>query len=63
MSGVFSAPKASPQIVEETVPEVIDTSAQTKTEENARKKRRGVSSQIFSGSNLSDVKTKGSLGA
>lgn len=63
MSGVFSSPKATPQIVEDPKPDIIDTGEKTKAEENARKKRRGVASQVFSGSGLADVKTKGSLGA
>lgn len=64
MSGVFSKPKATPQIVEEPTPEVIDTSDKTQAEEQARKKRRGVASQIFAGSGLSDIRTgKTSLGA
>lgn len=64
MSGFTSKPK-TPTIVEPVeVPEVVDTSDKVRQEEQARKKRRGIASQIVSGSDLSNIQTrKTTLGA
>lgn len=49
--------------VEET-PQVVDTTDKVKEEEQGRKKRKGVASQVVSGSDLSSVQTaKKTLGA
>ncbi len=64
MSGVFSKPKMPAVVQEVETPEVVDTSDKTKGEEKSRRKRRGVASQIYAGSDLSGIQTnKTSLGA
>lgn len=64
MSGVFSKPKAPAVVQDVEVPEVVDTSDKTRAEESSRRKRRGVASQIYSGSDLSGIQTtKTTLGA
>ena len=47
MGSLFSTPKYEAP-VQEVVPEVVDNSEQVKGEENRRKKRRGMASQIVS---------------
>lgn len=64
MSGIFSKPKTPAVVQEVETPEVVDTSDKTREEENARRKRRGVASQVYSGSDLSGIQTsKTTLGA
>lgn len=64
MSGIFSKPK-TPAIVQEVeTPDVVDTSDKTRQEETSRRKRRGVASQIYAGSDLAGIQTtKTTLGA
>ena len=64
MSGIISKPKTPAVVQEVETPEVVDTSDKTRQEENARRKRRGVASQIVSGADLSGIQTsKTTLGA
>ncbi len=65
MSGMFGGSPKTPNIqpVEEA-PQVVDTTDKVREEEQGRKKRRGVASQIVSGADLSGVQvSKKSLGA
>ena len=62
---MFGGKPKAPTIIEAPeVPQVVDTSDKVREEEKARKKRRGVASQVVSGSNLSGLQTsKKTLGA
>lgn len=64
MSGMFSKPKTPAVEPVPEAPEVVDNSSKVSEEERGRKKRKGVASQIVSGSDLSGVQvSKKSLGA
>lgn len=65
MSGMFGGkPKAPTLEPVEEAPQVVDTTDKVKEEEQSRKKRKGVASQLVSGSDLSGVQTaKKTLGA
>lgn len=64
MSGFSGKPKQPAVVQPVEVPEVVDTSDKVRQEEQSRKKRRGVASQIVSGADLSNVQTrKTTLGA
>lgn len=65
MSGMFGgAPKTPALQPVEDAPQVVDTTDKVREEEQGRKKRRGVASQIVSGADLSGVQTaKKTLGA
>ena len=65
MSGLFGGSPKTPTIQPvEDAPQVVDTSDRVRAEEQGRKKRKGVASQIVSGADLSGVQTaKKTLGA
>lgn len=64
MGGMFGGAKAPAVEPVPEAPEVVDNSSKVSEEERGRKKRKGVASQIVSGSDLSGVQvSKKSLGA
>lgn len=48
MAGMFSSPKASPQVIE-TTPTIIDNTKKTQELESKRRKKRGIGTQFVAG--------------
>lgn len=61
---MFGGKPKTPALETPEVPQVVDTSDKVREEEQGRKKRKGVASQVVSGESLSGIQTaKKTLGA